>query len=113
VCDKRCCFVCYDCGTDSTGVNWDEKYRQYLIGAQHLGVKEYSTQSKKARGTTSRKRYPPQELNPVKGAPPAIRLGVADGALDVRLSNAKDEIQLHNHGSKCHSSTCTRASRIE
>ena len=57
-------FVCFDCGTDNAGVRWDAKYRQYLIGAQHLGVKEYSTQSKKARGTTSRKRSRPKNKNP-------------------------------------------------
>jgi hypothetical protein len=57
-------FVCFDCGTDNAGVRWDAKYRQYLIGAQYLGIKEYSTQSKKARGTTSRKRSRPKNKTP-------------------------------------------------
>jgi hypothetical protein len=57
-------FVCYDCGIDNAGVKWAPKYRQYLIGAQYLGIKEYSTQSKKARGTTSRKRSRPKNKNP-------------------------------------------------
>lgn len=50
-------FVCYDCGTGSTGVKWDAKYRKYLIGAQHLGIKEYTISGKNKLGTSSRKRH--------------------------------------------------------
>ncbi len=57
-------FVCYDCGIDNAGVKWAPKYRQYLIGAQHLGITEYSTHGKRRLGTSSRKRHPRKKKTP-------------------------------------------------
>lgn len=39
-------LVCFECGTDSAGVVWDESYRKYLIGARFLGVDEYDPGSR-------------------------------------------------------------------